>query len=160
MKLPDSGERRQFPTGAVRDIAQGKGRCDLLPLDVLGEWTEDECLCQIDAYLCTGDTDYLLSALDVFINIEYGEDTYSAILDVAKHFEDGAVKYGDNNWRKGINIHCYIDSAVRHYLKHYRGDQDEPHDRAFMWNLLCAVWTHKHKPELIDIPGNEPIKKE
>ncbi len=28
--LPDSGERRQYETGAVRDIAKGKGRCDLL----------------------------------------------------------------------------------------------------------------------------------
>ena len=30
----DSGNRRQFETGAVRDIQEGKGRCDLLPLDV------------------------------------------------------------------------------------------------------------------------------
>ena len=41
MILPDSGERREFQTGAVRDIAQGKGRCDLLPLGVLGAWTTD-----------------------------------------------------------------------------------------------------------------------
>lgn len=29
--LKDSGERRKFETGAVRDIVEGKGRCDLLP---------------------------------------------------------------------------------------------------------------------------------
>lgn len=29
--IQDSGERRQFETGAVRDMAEGKGRCDLLP---------------------------------------------------------------------------------------------------------------------------------
>lgn len=160
MILPDSGERRQFPTGAVRDIAQGKGRCDLLPLDVLGEWTGDECLCKINVYLCTGDTDYLLSALESFVHDEYDNNTYSAILEVAKHFEDGAIKYGDNNWRKGIFVHCYIDSAVRHYLKYRRGDEDEPHDRAFMWNLICAVWTHANKPELIDIPAYKPTTKE
>ena len=28
----DSGNRRTFQTGAVRDIQEGKGRCDLLPL--------------------------------------------------------------------------------------------------------------------------------
>lgn len=27
--LKDSGERRQYETGAVRDIQEGKGRCDL-----------------------------------------------------------------------------------------------------------------------------------
>ncbi len=29
---------------------------------------------------------------------------------------------------------------------------DEPHDRAFVWNMLGAIWTHKHHPELIDLP--------
>jgi hypothetical protein len=29
--LRDSGERREFETGAVRDMASGKGRMDLLP---------------------------------------------------------------------------------------------------------------------------------
>ena len=153
MILPDSGERREFPTGAVRDIAQGKGRCDLLPLDVLGAWTGDEILEQIDFYLHSGDTEYLEEAMGKFIDSEYNRDIYTAILEVAKHFEDGAVKYGDNNWQKGIYLHCYIDSAVRHYCKYRRGDEDEPHNRAFLWNLVCAIWTHKNKPEMIDIPA-------
>ena len=29
--IKDSGERREFSTGAVRDMQAGKGRCDLLP---------------------------------------------------------------------------------------------------------------------------------
>lgn len=37
MELKDSGNRREFSSGAVRDSNEGKGRCDLLPLDVLGE---------------------------------------------------------------------------------------------------------------------------
>lgn len=159
MLLPDSGERRQFDSGAVRDIAQGKGRCDLLPLDVLSRWTEDNILLHIDRYLYTGNTGCLLDAMDAFIDTKYDEDIYTAILEVAKHFEDGAVKYGDNNWRKGIDLHCYIDSAVRHYLKYRRGDKDEPHDRAFMWNILCAMWTHEHHPGLRDIPAYY-LKKE
>ena len=32
MAIVDSGARRQFESGAVRDIQEGKGRCDLLPL--------------------------------------------------------------------------------------------------------------------------------
>lgn len=31
LPLKDSGDRRKFETGAVRDMAEGKGRCDLLP---------------------------------------------------------------------------------------------------------------------------------
>ena len=34
-KILDSGERTQFQSGAVRDMHEGKGRCDLLPMCVL-----------------------------------------------------------------------------------------------------------------------------
>ena len=34
MEILDSGARVEFDSGAVRDIKEGKGRCDLLPLDV------------------------------------------------------------------------------------------------------------------------------
>lgn len=159
MILPDSGERRQFDSGAVRDIAQGKGRCDLLPLDIIGERMGHDCLLHINEYLYKGDPDQLWATLILFLRYRNME-THTGILEVAKHFEDGAAKYGDRNWEKGIPVHCYIDSAVRHYLKYYRGDKDEPHDRAFMWNILCAMWTHKHHPELIDIPANKPTKEE
>ena len=66
------------------------------------------------------------------------------LLEVAKHFENGAKKYGDNNWQKGIPAMCYIDSALRHYFKSKRGDQDEPHELAFIWNLMCCVWEVDH----------------
>lgn len=72
------------------------------------------------------------------------------MLEVSVHFEEGAKKYGDNNWRRGIPTHCYVDSAVRHYLKWIRDDNDEHHDRAFAWNILCCVWTCKNMPELND----------
>ena len=35
MEIKDSGERTQFNSGAVRDMHEGKGRCDLLPMCVL-----------------------------------------------------------------------------------------------------------------------------
>ena len=154
MKLPDSGERRQFDSGAVRDVAQGKGRCDLMPLGIIGEWLNDNYLVNINEYLYTGDTDSLWTVFRAFSD-ECWHNTSTALLEIAKHFEDGAVKYGDRNWEKGIPVHCYIDSAVRHYLKFRRGDNDEPHSRAFLWNIVCAIWTHENHPELIDIPAIE-----
>lgn len=152
----DSGERRDFGTGAVRDAAEGKGRCDLLPLDVVSDLlSEDDVLSEINEYVRNGGTQYLLSAIYNFRH--HKEDLYTAMLDVSKHFEAGCKKYGDRNWEKGIPCHCYIDSAVRHYIKYLRGDDDEAHDRAFIWNLMCCVWTHAHLPEMIDLPfkGNK-----
>lgn len=37
MEIKDSGTRRQFDTGAIRDMAEGKGRYDLLPWDAIHE---------------------------------------------------------------------------------------------------------------------------
>ena len=42
--IKDSGDRTEFETGAVRDMREGKGRCDLMPLEVVGEWLKDDIL--------------------------------------------------------------------------------------------------------------------
>ena len=153
--IKDSGSRREFDTGAVRDIQEGKGRCDLMPLDVVAtilgggdQDHKDSILDDISLFQATGDTEHLYYAIGTmsraFAHIE------DMLLEVAIHFEEGAKKYGESNWQKGIPVKRYIDSAVRHYLKWLRGDNDEPHDRAFCWNLMCAIWTCKHMPELND----------
>ena len=160
MDIKDSGTRRAFESGAVRDIAEGKGRCDLLPLDVIGMIFMDARLRLIDEYIRTGHPGILWQVISDF-TIEHFGSRYTAMLEVAKHYEDGCRKYGERNWEKGIPLHCYIDSGVRHYLKMLRGDKDEAHDRAFLWNLLGALWTQEHKPELIDLPfGKNDDKSE
>ena len=162
-RILDSGNRREFETGAVRDIQEGKGRCDLMPLDVVGaylygsEWVDRDykpsrVFVYINQFQKDGQVDYLIKALH---EAEIFEDSYAMLLEVSKHFEEGCKKYGENNWRKGIPVRCYIDSAVRHYLKFLRGDKDERHDRAFCWNLMCAIWTCKHKPELNEYADEE-----
>ena len=145
MEIKDSGTRREFSTGAVRDIQEGKGRCDLMPLLPISWVIGDTVLCHIEDYKQTGVAKYLVNALKSTVLYE---DKLTMFLEVSKQFEDGAKKYGENNWQKGIPTNCYIDSAVRHYLKYLRGDKDEPHDRAFVWNILCCIWTCVNKPEL------------
>lgn len=151
--IKDSGDRTEFETGAVRDMHEGKGRCDLIPLDVVSDLFDSnrhyDIFTRIHQFQETSDIRYLKIALDYF-NTSHAWNIYTMLLEVAKHFEEGAKKYGENNWQKGIPVRCYIDSAIRHYLKWLRGDQDEPHDRAFCWNILCAMWTCKNKPELND----------
>lgn len=151
MEIQDSGSRREFETGAVRDIASGKGRMDLMPLDAVGCVLENTILIDINSYVRKGDKMNLVGAIKEFVGA-YFENMYTAMIEVSKHYEQGCDKYGERNWEKGIPLHCYIDSAVRHYMKFMRGDKDEPHDRAFLWNLLGAIWTHDNKPELIDLP--------
>ena len=149
--IKDSGNRREFSTGAVRDIQEGKGRCDLLPLDVIDVLCSQAIVIHhLSVFQDTGDVSLLYQALRAFCSLREW-DIPTMLLEVSKHFEEGAKKYGEYNWQKGIPIHCYIDSAVRHCLKWERQDKDEPHDRAFAWNIICCIWTIKH----IGVEGNE-----
>lgn len=106
-QLPDSGTRREFGTGAVRDGATDKGRCDLLPA---------ECL-----------------------------------LRVAKHYERGAKKYADNNWKQGIPSKVFLDSAIRHLLKYAAGRDEEDHLAAVAFNIFGLMYNEQNKPELMDL---------
>lgn len=78
---------------------------------------------------------------------------WDALLEVSKHCEEGAEKYGEHNWEKGIPIHSFIDSAMRHLAKYAAGYDDEPHLRAACWNCLAALQTEINNPKMQDIPS-------
>lgn len=160
--IKDSGERRAFGTGAVRDISENKGRCDLLPLRIIGRNLKNEysgIFIAIADFIDTQDTSFLWEAVSMFSsNMNWGEGTM--LLEVSKHFEEGCKKYGERNWEKGIPLHCYIDSGVRHLLKYMAYWTDEPHDRAFVWNMLCCIHTATFMPEMNDLPTVEDKGKE
>lgn len=151
--IKDSGDRTEFESGAVRDMQAGKGRCDLLPLDIVAEYFE--CVPdksgfeEIALFQEDYDRAHLVKAAKAFAK-EIFPDDETTILEYACHLEDGCNKYGDRNWEKGIPLSRYVDSGIRHLLKHRRGDDDERHDRAFIWNMLCGAWTCKHHPNLVE----------
>ena len=157
--IKDSGNRTEYETGAVRDIQEGKGRCDLMPLDVVAQLFSNDhndeaamIMNYLSEYRTTKSVQYLRDVLTGFMFDMAFPDICTALLEVSKHFEEGAAKYGENNWQKGIPESSYIDSAVRHYLKWLRGDDDERHDRAFVWNIMCLIWTHEH---ITDNPASD-----
>lgn len=77
----------------------------------------------------------------------------SAILELAKHCENGAIKYGERNVDKGIPQHSFVDSGLRHLFRYLKGDKDEPHLVAALWNIAWAVNQEVEKPEMQDIPS-------
>ena len=171
MEILDSGERREFKSGAVRDITEDKGRCDLLPLKVVASYfnrridsnnpNKDKAICvcvildQLDKVLRREDDDYMspiLHAVHTFVVTNYDGKDGQAMMELARHYENGAKKYAERNWEKGIDAHSYIDSCTRHLLKWYDGWDDEPHDRAVLWNLFGLAWTLSNRPECDDRP--------
>lgn len=152
-EIKDSGSRTEFRTGAVRDIQTGKGRPTLMPLQVVArlldkELDGDPVMEAIADFAETGDTYHLYQALIKFAVWAYEDTVETMILEAAVHYEMGCAKYGEDNWKKGIPVNCYLDSAIRHYLKYRRGDEDEPHHRAFAWNIMSCIWEvdyHEHE---------------
>ena len=112
--INDSGNRRAFSSGAVRDMQAGKGRMDLLP--------------------------------------------WAAIMEVSKHCENGALKYGEHNVDKGIPTSSLCDSGARHLAKYLEGWDDEPHLLAAAWNLLWAIQMELKHPECVDTPWDKNRK--
>ena len=157
--LIDSGDRTSFDSGAVRDIQKGKGRCDLLPLFDIGKYEKDDVLSLIGIYRETGNVIALFNAIQE-CNKKAGDTEYSSLLKLAKHYEKGAKKYSERNWEKGIPVHCFIDSGVRHYLKWTCGWTDEPHKDAFLWNIWGAIWTIRNHPELDDFYIHSNVDKD
>ena len=79
----------------------------------------------------------------------------TAIIELSKHCEEGAMKYGEHNVDKGIPQHSFVDSGMRHLVKYMRGDMDENHLRAACWNLMWALEQSITKPELNDLVWNK-----
>ena len=78
------------------------------------------------------------------------------IMEVSKHCEEGALKYGEHNVDKGIPLHSLLDSASRHLAKYMVGMDDEDHLRAACWNLLWALNQRETHPELDDRFSTKP----
>lgn len=79
----------------------------------------------------------------------------TAIIELSKHCEEGALKYGEHNVDKGIPQHSLCDSGMRHLIKYMRGDADENHLRAACWNLMFALQQSVERPELNDLYWNQ-----
>lgn len=75
-----------------------------------------------------------------------------ALLRLSRWYEAGALKYGENNWQKGMPNSRYVDAALRHIFKYLAGCQDEDHLSAAAWNILAVMFNEHNMPEQQDIP--------
>lgn len=166
--LNDTGARTVASTGALREPATGKGRFDLTSptiarvLESMLPAIDDGTLylsrenifllyATIDAYywLEDDDSEHLNHAIQ---NIIYacGWDSESpsisnAMMRLARHYENGATKYADRNWEKGLPISRCFDSGVRHMQRYIDGDRSEDHLAAAIWNFLAILHYKEYK---------------
>lgn len=83
-------------------------------------------------------------------DVTTGKVDYSLVLDGpmferwAVHLTKGAQKYDKRNWLKAAGAEEYErfrESALRHFLQWYRGETDEDHASAVLFNINGAEYT-------------------
>lgn len=70
--------------------------------------------------------------------------------EVARACAEGAEKYGDWNWERGMPVHDLLNHAIAHLYHFLAGDRSEPHLGHAAWNVLAAIHSHELWPHLND----------
>jgi hypothetical protein len=82
-------------------------------------------------------------------DVTEGKVDYSLVLDGpmfdrwAAHLTKGAQKYAKRNWLKAAGdaeLDRFKESALRHFLQWYRGEVDEDHAAAVLFNINGAEY--------------------
>ena len=64
-----------------------------------------------------------------------------ALKRLAIHYENGANTYGENNWKNGMPLRRFLDSAMRHLQQCLDGNEEEDHAAAILWNICGFIYT-------------------
>jgi hypothetical protein len=85
-----------------------------------------------------------------------GKTDYSLVLDGpmferwAAHLTKGAEKYDKGNWMKAegdAELRRFKESAFRHFIQWYRGETDEDHAAAVLFNINGAEYVKAQMAE-------------
>lgn len=81
-------------------------------------------------------------------NTRYDLITPIGLRRVAEAYAEGATKYSDFNWEKGMPITGILNHAIRHIFLYLSGDRSEDHLGHAGWNVLAACHSEEMWPHL------------
>ena len=117
MNVAPSATMDQLGNGVIRGSTEGRGEPHLLPF----------------------------AALRVILSLCYSgfkDSPWAAVIELSKLYSAGTKKYPPRNWEKGMPLHRFVDSTIRHLRLHHAGDKEEPHLVQVAWNLCGLLQTH------------------
>jgi hypothetical protein len=85
-------------------------------------------------------------------NVRFDLITPIGLRRLAETCAEGARKYGDHNWQKGIPASVMVNHAIRHIWLWIQGDDGDDHLAHAAWNLLAVCHFEEAMPEMIDVP--------
>ncbi len=123
---------RHFSTGAVRNDDRFKYKASEHPFPV-----------DLPIYQVYDDKYKWVDYHEAERPLDYGLLPYSTIVGLLVHLAIGAKSYGRNNWKQGIPLSSYYNSASRHLMQWWAGANDEPHLYSAFTNIMMALWTER-----------------
>jgi hypothetical protein len=87
---------------------------------------------------------------DTFEEFRYDLVSPIGLREVARACAEGAQKYSDFNWERGMPVNDLLNHAIAHVYQFLAGDRSEPHLGHAAWNLLAAIHSHELWTELND----------
>jgi hypothetical protein len=138
-------ERETFEGGVVRDKTDYRYDlmsplvCEyLLNANNIQEWSINANFVRCFYTFCAGDLslihDVLLDMQHV-LNVDKGELAHL----YAQALHEGANKYGERNWEKGIPESNLINHALHHLIRFCAKDTSENHQSHLVWNVLTLI---------------------
>ena len=70
---------------------------------------------------------------------------------------EGAKRYGDHNWQKGIPASVMLNHAIRHIYLWLDGDTSEDHLAHAAWNILGVCHFEETNPQMIDVAARSRV---
>lgn len=70
---------------------------------------------------------------------------------LAETYGEGSLKYGDENWLKGIDTKNLMNHALTHLNKYMAGDKTEDHLAHAAWNLFAIMHNEELLPKMQNI---------
>lgn len=67
---------------------------------------------------------------------------------LAETYGEGAAKYGDRNWEKGIPVSNLLDHAMAHINEYNNGDRSEDHLAHAAWGLFAVMHMEEKMPSM------------
>jgi len=135
--------RETFESGAVMDTTDYRYDLMSMPvtLELLKHIDESFAAQELTRFLLRYNND---NPNMLRLTIEALAETLNVKLPDLAHFyaqalHEGAGKYGERNWEKGIPESNLLNHALHHLFKLVSGDQSENHRSHLVWNVLTLI---------------------
>ncbi|MCL2622936.1 MAG: DUF5664 domain-containing protein [Planctomycetaceae bacterium] len=90
----------------------------------------------------------LIEFVKFYCHKQYSSEAALYILEsYARTMHEGAAKYGERSWEKGIPENNLRNHAINHLVKLIGGDTSEPHLDHLIWNVLTIIHFREKEKE-------------